>query len=136
MSLDVASVMDGLATRLRTISGLRVFAYPPDAIAPPAAVVSYPEPLEWDVTMGPSPVDHATVSVHVAVGRVSDRAARDKLASYMAGSGASSVKAAIEADGTLGGAADSTSVVSVTGLDLNIGGVAYVAATFTCDVIG
>lgn len=133
--MNVSAVMDGLGTRLASISGLRVYDYPPDSVSPPAGVVSYPDPLDFDATMGRG-ADRMTVPIHIIVGRVSDRAARDALAAYMAGSGVKSVKAAIEADGTLGGAADSSRVVSVSGLDLSVGGVSYVAATFSVDVVG
>lgn len=133
--MNVGEVMDGLAAALEAIADLRVFAYPPDAIAAPAAIVSYPDPLDFDFTMGRG-ADRASFPVHVLVGKASDRAARDALVLYMAGAGPRSVKAAIEADPDLGGAADSARVVSVTGVDLEVGGVRYVSATFTVDVVG
>lgn len=133
--MNVGAVMDGLASALGEIADLRVFAYPPDAITAPAAIVSYPDPLDFDLTMGRGS-DRASFPVHVLVGRASDRAARDALVEYMAGAGSRSVKAALEVDGTLGGAADSTRVASVTGVDLDVGGVRYVSATFTVDVVG
>lgn len=133
--MNVGAVMDGLAARLATIANLRVFEYPPDAVTPPAGIVGYPAPFNFDATMGRG-TDRGRFPVHVVVGRASDRAARDALVPFMAGAGAASVKAAIEADGTLGGAADSARVLEVAGVDLEVGGVRYVSATFTVDVIG
>lgn len=133
--MNVGTVMDGLAAALAALGDLRVLAYPPDSVTPPAAIVSYPDPFTFDVAMGRG-ADRGTFPVHVVVGRVSDRAARDALTPYMAGAGARSVKQAIETDPTLGGAADTARVVSVAGIDLEVGGVRYVAATFTIDVVG
>jgi len=96
--------------------------------------VGYPD-MDYDAAMGRG-ADRGSFPVHVVVGRVSDRAARDALVPYMAGAGAASVVAAIDADPTLGGAADTARVVSAVGVNLDIGGIGYVAATFTIDVVG
>lgn len=133
--MNVGEAMDGLADALAEIADLRVFEYPPDSIVAPAAIVSYPDPLDFDLVMGRGG-DRASFPVHVLVGKASDRAARDALVLYMAGAGERSVKAALEADPTLGGAVDSTRVTSVVGVDLDVGGVRYVSATFTVDVVG
>lgn len=133
--MNVGAVMDGLAEALAPLAGLRIFAYPPDSATPPAAIVSYPETFVFDFTMRRGS-DQASFPVHVLVGRVSTRAARDELVEYMAGSGPRSVKAAIEADPTLGGRVDTVQVTTVAGVNLEIGGIGYVAATFTVDVVG
>jgi hypothetical protein len=93
--MNLADVMDAVGDRLDTIAGLRVFAYPPGSVTPPAAVVSYPEGIEFDATYGRGS-DRMTLPVVVVVGKASDRAARDKLGAYCDGSGASSVKAVLE----------------------------------------
>lgn len=133
--MNVGAVMDALAAAIDEIADLRVSAFPPDAIAPPAGFPGYPDPFTFDAAMGRG-ADRGTFPVYVAVGRASDRAARDALTPYMDGAGARSVKAAIEADRTLGGAASSVRVVSVSGIDLDVGGVRYVAASFVVDVVG
>ena len=48
MKLD--DVMDELAGALAAITGLRVFAYPPPTVVPPAGIVSYPESVIYDQT--------------------------------------------------------------------------------------
>lgn len=126
------AVMDALGARLQTISGLRVFDYPPDQLSPPAAVVSYPEGVTYDVEFARG-ADMATFIVTVLVGRVSERSARDALAPYLNGSGASSVKAAI--DGTLGGVVSDARVASADVMTVSMNGAEYVGAAFTVEVL-
>jgi hypothetical protein len=68
-------------------------------------------------------------------GRVSERSAVPLLAGYMSGSGASSVKAAIEADVTLGGVAHSTRVLTADPRPMTVGSVEYFGAEFNVEVI-
>lgn len=131
--MDLAAVMDQVGDALDTIDGLRVFRYPPDSLTPPAAVVDYPEDLTFDETYGRGQ-DRLTVPVILYVGRWTDRSSRDHLAAYCAGSGAESVKAAVEAF-----AYTECDTVRVTQAEFEphtIGGVQYVAAIFELDVAG
>lgn len=95
--MNLSDVMDELAARIDAIDGLRVFAYEPDTLQPPAAVVTFPESYDYDATYGRGS-DRMTIPVVVMVGRASDRAARGNLSRYVDGSGAASLKAVIEAD--------------------------------------
>lgn len=135
MALNLSAVMDGLGVRLATIPGLRVKDYPADSAAPPAAIVSWPTVLEFDSTMGRG-IDRCVIPVLVLVGRVSDRASRDALALYLAGTGASSIKAAVEADKSLGGAAQSVRVMggSPPAEEVMIGAVSYLGARLDVEV--
>lgn len=132
MAIDLNATMDALGVRLATITGLRVFDYPPDSISPPAAVVAYPE-LEYDQTYQAG-ADRATFPVHVLTGKDSDRASRDKLGAYVARSGGSSIKTTLEADPTLAGAVDSLRVRRATFSTMTVGSVDYLAATFDVEV--
>lgn len=134
MSIDVSTVMDGLGVRLATISGLRVFDFAADSFSPPAALVGLPDTVEYDLTMVRG-ADRAAFQVYVLVGKVSDRSARDQLAAYMAGTGSSSVKAAIEAGETLGGAAHTTRVTGASVATVTSAGVEFLAAIFDVDVV-
>lgn len=134
MALDLGSVMDGLGVRLETISGLRVFDYTPDSASPPFAVVSLPDEVAYDFTKAGG-LDQATVPVHVLVSRVTDRGARDRLVPYVSSTGASSVKAAIEGDVSLGGASDTVRVETARISVMSVGGVEWLAATFNVDVV-
>lgn len=133
VALDVNAAMNGLGIRLATVAGLRVYDYPPDTIAPPAGIVSYPETIEFDQTYAAG-ADRATIPVHVLVGKVSDRATRDALGAYVARTGATSVKTALEADPTLAGVVDSLRVRGATFSNMTVGGGEFLAATFDVEV--
>lgn len=131
--MNLADVMDEIAVALGTISGLRVTAYTAQRINPPAAWVEWPDGLDYDAAMGRGS-DRMTLPVRVAVGAVDSRSARDQLAAYVDGSGASSVKAAVEAHSTA--AYDSARVTSVEFGVIPVAGVEYLAASFSVDIIG
>ncbi len=131
MALDLNATLDALGVRLATIAGLRVYDYPPDQVAAPAGVVGYPDEITYDETMARG-TDYTTITVTVLVTSGSDRATRKALAPYQSGTGASSVKAAI--DGTLGGAVKDARVASSVTRGVNVGGIDYDAAVFTVEV--
>lgn len=133
MGLDLNAVMDALGARLVGITGLRVYDYTSDSAAPPAAIVSLPKLIQYDAVMGRG-ADRIVIPVTVLVGRVSDRAARDALGQYIAGSGAQSVKQAIEGDPTLGGIAQTTRVTEATVDVVTIQAVDYLGASFDVEV--
>lgn len=101
MPATVNEVATGLATALGTITGLRTFTYQPEQLNPPLAFptierINYHRAfaggdvvMDWNIT--------------VIVGRYTDRTAHSLLDNYLSYSGTSSVRAAIEADRTLGG---------------------------------
>jgi hypothetical protein len=131
--MDLDDVMDAVAARLDTISGLRCFAYPPDDVQPPAAIVSYPDDVTFDATYGRG-MDRMTVPVWLVVSQNTDRTSRTALAAYCAGSGASSVKQVLES-----GTYTAFDTLRVTGIEfewVEIGGTRYVAARFELDIAG
>ena len=127
-------VRTGLGTALDTITGLRVFDYVPDSLSPPAAVV---EPLEvdYDEAMQRG-LDFYRAFILVIVGRMSDRSSQDRLDAYVAGSGASSVKAALEANRTLGGACSTLQVTSARPREVVVSGVNMIAYRFEVSIYG
>lgn len=127
------NVMDDLGRALETIPGLRVFPYWTRSIHPPAAIVGWPDPLNYDATMGRGS-DRCEIPVMIAVGNVDSRSARDVLAAYMAGSGANSIKTVLEAH--LPGSYDSCRVTRVDVAVMTINSVDYLSATFRVDIIG
>lgn len=134
-TLDLNAVMDGLGVALATITGLRVFDYPVEKFDPPAAVVGLPTEVPYDNTKARGQ-DRATFPVFVAVGGAFERAARDALAPYVAGAGASSIKAALQADRTLGGACGTLQVRAARsdGSGITVNGVRYTGAVFEVEV--
>lgn len=126
-------VLDGLAAAVDTITGLRTYAYPADQVAPPAAVVGLPD-SPFDIDMGGS--NEWSVPIFVVVGKVSDRASRTALCAYVTPTGATSIKSAIEADKTLGGACDSVAVTRAEFTTISVAGTEYLGAELTCSVVG
>lgn len=131
--MDINGVMDGLGERLSTIAGLTVVDYTPDKVFPPIAVVDLPE-ISYDSTMARG-CDDGVFTITVFVSRNDAETARDTLSEYMAGSGDKSVKAAIEGDVSLGGAAQTVRVMSATPQYIDHGNVKYLAADFTVHVV-
>ena len=115
MAATVSQVASGLATRLGTISGLRTSTFQPEQLNPPFAYpvlnrIEYHRAYQGgDVVMD--------WSVFVIVGRYTDRTAHAMLDDYLSYSGSKSVRAAIEADKTLGGVCQTLIVRS--GLDIS-----------------
>lgn len=101
---SVSAIADGLKARLATISGLRAYSYQPEQLNPPFA---YPvlNGVTYHQTMGMgNAVTQFDWSVYVVVGRWVDRVAVVNLDNFLSPTGASSIRAALEGDLTLGGA--------------------------------
>ena len=116
------------------ITGLRCFDYVPDSLSPPAAVVE-PLEIEYGIAMQ-NGLDHYTAYVLVIVGRMSDRSSQDRIDQYVTSFGANSVKAAIEADPTLGGACATLQVLRATPRAVVVSGVDMTAYRFEVDIYG
>jgi len=133
MALDLPATLSGLGARLSLLSGLRVYNYPPDKVAPPAAIVGLPSQVDYDATMGRG-LDRMVIPIIVLVGKVSDRASRAAIAAYVSGTGASSIKATIEGDSTLAGVVDSVAVTTARIDVVTMNGIDYMGAEFDAEV--
>lgn len=130
--MDLDAVMTEIATALDTITGLRLCIVGEKPV-PPAAWVSYPENITFDLTYGRGE-DSMDLQIVLIVGKVNDRSTRTALAAYCKGSGASSVKAAVD-----GGTYTAADVVRVTEADFDVvtlAGVDHMAAIFSVHVSG
>ena len=131
---SVSELRAGIAANLATVAGLRTSATVPDAINPPIAVVM-PASITYDTAFARSGGDEYEFVVTVIVGRVDERSAQNKLDDYCSGSGASSIKAAIEVDKTLGGKAFSLRVTSLRNYtQITVGDITYLSAEFVVQV--
>jgi hypothetical protein len=101
MPATVSQVATGLANNLATISGLRTSAFQPEQLNPPFAFPTLNR-IEYHKAFGGGDVV-MDWTVNVIVGRYVDRNAFATLDGFLSYSGATSVRAAIEADKTLGG---------------------------------
>jgi hypothetical protein len=134
--MNVKAVMDEVAAKLNTITGLRVFAYPAAKLPLPGGIVGLPEEIEFDQTYGRGS-DASTFPVWVMVGRADDRAAAAQLQPYLNGSGAKSVKAKL--DNTTANTYTSCDTVTVTTATVGAftyNGVDLLGAEFTVTVTG
>ena len=131
--MNLADVMDEVAARLQAVDGLRVYAWPPGTVTPPAAVVAFPESYSYDATYGRGS-DVMSLPVVVVVGRPTERGTRDRLARYCDGSGTDSVKRVLESGMyvTCGG----VRVTAVTFDMVSIGATEYAGALFDLDITG
>lgn len=130
-----SNVRDGLKTRLQTIAAIRnYYDTIPDSINTPAAIVGQLE-IEWDASMVRGS-DRGMIDVLLFASRMSERSGQDLLDGFLDGTGSLSVKAAIEADRTLGGAVNTTRVQRSTPIATTIAGVEYLGYRYEIEVIG
>ena len=132
-AVTITQIRDALATRLATITGLRVSAEIPDNPNPPVAVVQINN-VSYDTAFKGGLTTYSYI-VSVIVGRVTERQAQDRLDAFSSTSGTQSVKEAIEGDKSLGGIVADTRVVEMTGVSaVLLGEATYLAANFAVTV--
>lgn len=131
--MNVDDVMQAIADAADTIDGLRCFGYPIDFTPPiPAFIVSYPD-VTFDRTYVRG-MDAMTVPTVLLVGRITDRATRAEVTKFLAGDGAHSIKAALEAAAPV--AYDTLRVARADVDVVRMGTVDYLAATLTVEITG
>ena len=134
--MDISAVRAGLAANAATLGGdLTTFGFVPDAIVPPAF---YAGEVEIDYTGAMARgMDVLTVTCRILVGRAEDKSSQSLLDGYLDGGGSGSLKTALEADCTLGGACDDLMVLRVQGYHYyELAGSTYVGAELVVKVIG
>ena len=129
---SVSQLRTALATAMGTIPNLRTSATVPDNPRPPIAVVM-PERIAFDLNARRG-ADTFFFTIILIVSRADDRAAQNNLDAFL--TGASSIKAAVEANRTLGGVANTCRVTEMTNYaSLPVGDVLYLSAQFTVEVV-
>lgn len=130
MPATVNQILDGLVTRLQTITGLRCYDRPSDIQASPSAFVMF-DSVEYNGSFALGNSQHQ-MTVTVVVGRVSDRAGYQSLSDFAATTGSKSIRAAIEGDRTLGGVVQTLIVQRADNVrSLSAGDAEYLAVDFT-----
>lgn len=131
---SIGAIRDGLAAKLATISGLRVWDTIPEDLEPPAAVVR-PAPgsfVRYRRTQSGS--TELTFVITVVVSATWTRTAQDALDEYLANTGSKSVLAAM--DGAVTGVDDFIEVAEATNYgEVVIAGVSYFGADFIVEVM-
>lgn len=123
-----------LQVALQTITGLRVPAWGVQRISPPAAIIPLPERIEYDSTYGRGSDRYPDLPVIVLVANPTQRTSRKEIAAYADGSGAKSVKAAIQAHTYT--SCDTVRVASCEFDTVKYAAVDYLAAIFHLDITG
>jgi hypothetical protein len=127
----VSELRQGLAAQLSNIEGLRVSDVMVDAPRPPQAVIA-PLRLDYDLNARRG-ADEYQFIVTLIVGRADSRTAQNSLDAFIVGE--NSVKAAIEADRTLGGKANTCRVTEMRNYGaISVGDVLYLGCEFVVEV--
>ena len=130
--MSIADIRKGLAANIATIRGLRVAETIPDNPSPPIAVISLAG-VQYDGAFHGGLVTYNFV-VSVIVGRVAEREAQRRLDGYIS-TGSGSMKAAVESDKTLGGAAYDVKVTELSNIGaVSLNDATYLAADFSIQV--
>lgn len=131
---SISDLRAGLATNLATITGLRTAAEIPDNPSPPIAIVQLQRVSFDGAFQGGMTTYDFTVSV--IVGRAAEREAQRRLDAFASSSGASSIKAAIESNRTLGGDCFDLRVSEMSNIGaVLLGEASYLAADFVVTVL-
>lgn len=143
IALIVERLVDAAGTAVSTPAlVMQKYDYVPDA--PLVTPCVYPESIttDFDLTHGRG-TDKLTVKLRLLVGRTDAREGQHMLYGYLAGSGAGSIKAAIEAArgvpglGALDGACDDLHVSGIAEARwYEFAGEKYIGADFTVTIIG
>lgn len=133
-----STVRTNLKTALSAITGMRVFDYVPDSTNIPTnnafAIVGQLS-MNYDYSLNRG-FDSATCQIIVVVGRMSEKDGQSRLDGLLASSGSTSIKTAIEADVTLGGAVQTLRVVSASPGTITSANIDYLSYQYSVELIG
>jgi len=129
-----SQVREGLKANLEAIKGMRVYDLNPSVPVAPAAVVGQLD-FTFDLNNARG-LDQANLDVIVLVQRFTERTGQNDLDKYLAGSGAYSIKAAIESDLTLGGACNTLRVTSAEAGTYAAGDIEFLSYRYRLTVWG
>lgn len=133
--MTITDVMAGIETVLDTIDGLHASDVKPEQITPDAAIVGVPPISSYEEAFGRGKAMlQPTITVLTSTGL--DRSGQLRLARYLSLSGQWSIHAALEADRTLGGAAEDAQLVSFRPMGIeDVGRFGYFGGVFVMRVM-
>lgn len=130
---ELSEIRQAMGTALEAIPNLRIRPLIPALVTPPMAIVQ-PQRIEYDLNAQRG-LNRYTFTVTVFVVKADDRVAQLKVDPYVAPTGNLSVKAALEADRTLGGKVDTLRVTDVSNYSsTDANDVLYLAVDFEVEV--
>lgn len=136
MTATISTLRSGLKTALQAISGLKVYEVWPDQINTPCAIIRPTQGTYHEAMASPGyQVVIFEVTIFVNATQKGLEISQPLLDDYLDVASTNSLKAAIEADPTLGGAADSLIVQGWAQYgSLEVNGIYYVGAVLTVEV--
>lgn len=130
--MTINAIRTGIAANISSIAGLRVYADIPDNPAMPCAVVQL-QGVEYDRSFQRGLTEY-NFTVTVIFGRIATTQAQRSLDQIIS-TGDRSIKAAVESDKTLDGAAFDTHLSAMTNVSsVTIGDMTYLSADFAVQV--
>ncbi len=130
MSANISTLRTNAATLLDTIPALRkIYDYIPDTAPPTPCAIVGNVTVDFDDAMQRG-LDAYEFDVLAVVSRMSERSGQDELDALLAGTGAGSIKTALEAGTptrTLNGAVSTLRVTRATPISVTMGGVEFFA---------
>ena len=116
MSVTVTQIRSGLAANLATVTGAQILSY---QLANPTtpSIAIFPAGTQYNQAFNRG-IDQWTFTVQAIVSIAVDQNGQQQLDAYLAPTGATSIRAAIESDRTLGGVALNLVVESASGYTL------------------
>lgn len=133
MPATLGEIAEGLAEAVATVKGVRTYDHVPDVFAVPCAYVM-PEAVEYWGAFSGGDAQHVYV-VTLVVGRTAERHAQKALYEFMSFDGVRSIRAAIEADRTLGGRVQTLLVERADNIRVIAEGEqSYLACDFACRI--
>jgi len=132
---ELLDVMDGLEEALARIPGMRVSSEVPGQVTPPHAVVGVPPIQEYRVVFQLG-VTRLEMPIYVFVSAAVDRVGQRLLAELASPTGPRSVRAAVEADRTLGGRVADVTVRDFRPLNLEeVGQIGYLGGLWNLSIL-
>ena len=133
MAGSLTTIQTGLQYALATVPGLRVADHLHEQTNPPVALAML-QSVQFHQAMGGGDTAWEFI-VSCVAGRMGDRAAQLQIDAWLSFNGSQSVRAAIEADRTLGGACSTLIVSDAVGIKpLSVGEANYLNVEFTITV--
>ena len=133
MPATIGDIATGLSEALATVSGLRTYTYQPEQLSPPVAYPELTGVTYHRAFQGGDVVSNWNIGI--VVGRYTDRTAHAVLDKYLSYSGAESIRAAIEADTTLGGRVQTLILSQGARITaLSVADAEYLQIEFTCEI--
>jgi hypothetical protein len=133
MAGNLSDIRKGLAGQLAQVRGLRVFEQVPEQINPPAAVITRAS-VDYSVNAGGG-LTEWSMQVQLVAGRMADQQSQRQIDAWLSWEGAQSVRAALEADRTLGGNCQTSRVTTADALvSIQVGDSEYIGVTLNVTV--